>query len=163
MSGLDTAANRPLTTQRSSLWTALDRIATPMTGAKGHLLFKQGESARGVFLLRKGKIRLYMHSPRKKELSCRIVGPGSILGFPATFSNSAYSLSAENLAQCEIGFVEASDLIELMSQDAELCFYALQSMSHEVRKLRKTQASLLCSAHEANAENRLPAASLPKR
>ena len=138
--------SQPHIPSRSALWTALEKIATPMTAAKGAFLFRQGEPARGVFLLRKGKIRLYLHSGGKRDLSHRLVGPGSILGFPATFSNSAYSLSAENLHQCEIGFVEASDLIELMSQDTELCFYALQSMSQEVRKLRKTQASLLSAA-----------------
>jgi CRP/FNR family transcriptional regulator len=124
---------------------ALERIENSMVAAKGSVLFRQGEAPRGVFLLHKGKIRLYMHSPRRK-LSYRKVEPGSILGFPATFSNSPYSLTAESLADCELGFVEAPEVIELMSKDSNLCFQALQSLSQEVRRLRKRQVSMLSAA-----------------
>lgn len=145
MSTREIARNQPRTASRWGLWTALEKIASPMVAAQGSMLFRQGEDARGVFLLRRGKIRLYMQTSGEKDFSYRIVGPGSILGFPATFSNAPYTLTAETLADCELGFVEAAEVLELMSKNTELCFYALQNISQEVRRLRRRQAAILSS------------------
>jgi CRP-like cAMP-binding protein len=70
----------------------------------------------------------------------RIAGPGDILGLPATLSHGSYSLTAKNLADCELGFARAEDVIELLSKRGDVCFQAVEVMAHEVRRLRKKQA-----------------------
>jgi CRP-like cAMP-binding protein len=92
--------------------------------------------------LREGKVRLSLHAAGRKKLPYRIAGPGNILGFPATLSNAPYSLTAENLADCELGFAPAEDVINLLSKRSDLCFQAVEIMAHEVRNLRKRQATL---------------------
>lgn len=126
-----------------ALWAALEGLSTRMAVPKGKVLFQQGEAGRGVFLLREGKVRLSLHGTGRKKLPYRIVGPGNILGFPATLSNAPYSLTAENLADCELGFATAEDVINLLSKRSDLCFQAVEIVAHEVRRLRKRQASLL--------------------
>jgi len=95
----------------SALWAALEGVSTRIAVPKGKVLFQQGEAGRGVFLLREGKVRLSLHAAGRKKLSYRIAGPGNILGFPATLSNAPYSLTAENIADCELGFAPAEDVI----------------------------------------------------
>jgi CRP-like cAMP-binding protein len=124
-----------------SLWTALEEISSRMAVAKGKLLFRQGEAGRGVFLLRKGKVKLSLHAPSRKEPPYRIAGPGNILGLPATLSHAPYSLTAKNLADCELGFAPAEEVIDLLSKRSDLCFQAVEIMAHEVRKLRRKQAA----------------------
>ncbi|MBZ5548894.1 MAG: cyclic nucleotide-binding domain-containing protein [Acidobacteriia bacterium] len=126
-----------------ALWAALEGVSTRIAVAKGKVLFQQGEAGRGVFLLREGKVRLSLHAAGRKKLPYRIAGPGNILGFPATISNAPYSLTAENLADCELGFAPAEDVINLLSKRSDLCFQAVEIMAHEVKKLRKRQAALL--------------------
>ena len=126
----------------SALWAALEGVSTRIAVPKGKVLFQQGEAGRGVFLLREGKVRLSLHAAGRKKLLYRIAGPGNILGFPATLSNAPYSLTAENLADCELGFAPAEDVINLLSKRSDLCFEAVEIMAHEVRKLRKRQATL---------------------
>ena len=134
--------NKRQSAKSSEPWIALERASTPVLLAKGDILFRQGDAPCGVYLVRKGKVRLYMHSGSRKP-SHQTVGPGSVIGFPATFSNAPYSLTAESVAECELGFVDTAEVIELMSKDSDLCFRALRSMSQEVRRLRKKQASVL--------------------
>ena len=124
-----------------ALWTALEEISSRMAGAKGKVLFQQGEKGRGVFLLRKGKVRLSLRVAGRKQLRYRIAGPGSILGLPATLAHAPYSLTAENLADCEFGLAPAEDVIDLLSKRSDLCLQAVEIMAHEVRKLRKRQAA----------------------
>ena len=126
----------------SALWAALEGVSTRIAVAKGKVLFQQGEAGRGVFLLREGKVRLSLHAAGRKKLPYRIAGPGNILGFPATLSNAPYSLTAENIADCELGFAPAEDVINLLSKRSDLCFQAVEIMAHEVRELRKRQATL---------------------
>jgi CRP/FNR family transcriptional regulator, cyclic AMP receptor protein len=128
----------------SALWAALEGVSTRMAVAKGEVLFQQGEAGRGVFLLREGKVRLCLRAAGRKKLPYRIAGPGNILGFPATLSNAPYSLTAENLSDCELGFAPAEDVINLLSKRSDLCLQAVEIMAHEVRKLRRRQAALLC-------------------
>ena len=123
------------------LWAALEGISTRMAVAKGKVLFQQGEAGRGVFLLREGKVRLSLHKGVRKEPPYRIARPGNILGLPATLSHAPYSLTARNLADCELGFAPAEDVIDLLSKRADLCFQAVEIMAHEVRKLRRKQAA----------------------
>ena len=127
----------------SALWAALEEVSTRIAVPKGEVLFQQGEAGRGVFLLREGRVKLSLHAAGRKKVPYRIVGPGSILGFPATLSNAPYSLTAENLADCELGFAPADDVINLLSKRSDLCFQAVEIVAHEVRKLRRRQAALL--------------------
>jgi CRP-like cAMP-binding protein len=124
-----------------ALWAALEGISSRMAVAKGKVLFQPGEAGRGVFLLRKGRVRLSLPAAGRKQLPYRIAGPGNILGLPATLSHSPYSLTAENLADCELGFAPAEDVLDLLSKRGDLCFQAVEIMAHEVRKLRKRQAA----------------------
>jgi CRP/FNR family cyclic AMP-dependent transcriptional regulator len=126
-----------------ALWAALEGVSIRMAVPKGKVLFQQGEAGRGVFLLREGKVRLSLHATGRKKLPYRVVGPGNILGFPATLSNAPYSLTAENLADCELGFAHAENVINLLSKHSDLCFQAVEIVADEVRKLRKRQAALL--------------------
>jgi CRP/FNR family transcriptional regulator, cyclic AMP receptor protein len=126
-----------------ALWAALEDVSTRMAVAKGKLLFQEGEAGRGVFLLREGRVRLSLHAAGRKKLPYRIAGPGNILGFPATLANAPYSLTAENLADSELGFASAEDVINLLNKRSDLCFQAVEIVAHEVRELRKRQAALL--------------------
>lgn len=126
-----------------ALWAALEGISTRMAVAKGKVLFQQGEAGRGVFLLREGKVRLSLRAAGRKKLRYRIAGPGTILGVPSTLSHAPYSLTAENLADCELGFAPAEDVINLLTKRSDLCFQAVEIVAHEVRILRKRQAALL--------------------
>lgn len=124
-----------------ALWAALEGISTRMAVTKGKVLFQRGEAGRGVFLLRKGKVRLFLPATGRKQLPYRTAGPGNILGLPATLSHAPYSLTAKNLADCELGFAPAGDVIDLLSKRGDLCFQAVEIMAHEVRKLRRRQAA----------------------
>ena len=126
-----------------ALWAELEGIATGTAIEKGKALFRQGDAGRGVFLVRKGKLMLTMHPRGHKKLLYRTIGPGQILGLPATLSDGPYSVTAECLADCELAFIEAEEVVDLLRKRSDLCLHAVEIMAHEVRQLRTKQASLL--------------------
>jgi CRP-like cAMP-binding protein len=119
---------------------ALDAIASSHTCTSGEVLFRQGQAADGVLVVRRGKVRLCAGSPDgETRLPYRTVGPGYVLGLPALFSGQPYSLTAEALEECVFGFVERTRALELVRQRLDLCLQAADLLARELRSLREWQ------------------------
>lgn len=125
------------------LRTALAEIATPLSRSKGCFLFKQGDAARGVFLLHKGRVRLSLEAHGSRRLLSRTVGPRSLLGVPASICDGPYSLTAEILEDSELGFVTQKDLRAFLLSNSHLCFHVVEMLGREVREIRHMLANSL--------------------
>src|SRR5258706_14619039 len=62
-----------------------------------NFLFRRGDPVFGVFLILSGKVRLGLEK-NPRNFPCRDFGPGTVVGLPATLSDSPYSLTAEVIA-----------------------------------------------------------------
>lgn len=104
---------------------------------KSAVLFVQGDSASGVYVVCSGKVRLFIRNPITAEVTFdRIVEPGSLLGLPAVFGDKPYSMSAEMVQEGEVGFISRERFLESMQKDGRLCMRCLQLLSEEVRVAR---------------------------
>ena len=115
---------------------ALEELATTVAKKNGTVLFRQGQKAKGVYLLRTGSAVLTVQASGEGMAVPRTVGPGSVLGLPGVLSNKPYSLTARATQPCELGFVKAERLIELVRQNPNLGLQVLQLLSEEVRAAR---------------------------
>ncbi len=123
---------------------ALDAIASVYTCRAGAILFRQGQPADGVLVMRQGKVRLSALShDSDPKLPYRTVGPGYVLGLPALFSGQPYSLTAEAVEECVCGFVDRERALELVHKRLDLCFQAADLLAREIRSLREWQATHL--------------------
>jgi len=118
------------------LQQALEKLAQPVAKKKGAVLFRQGQRAKGVFLVRRGKAVLSVRATPGGVASPRIVGPGSVLGLPANICGKPYSLTAEILEDSELGFVERDKLVKLLRKDGQLCLHAVEILGRELAVLR---------------------------
>jgi len=101
------------------------------------VLFMQGDSASGVYVVCSGTVRLFIRNPITGEVTFdRIAEPGSLLGLPAVFGDKPYSMSAEVVEEGEIGFISRERFLEAMQKDGRLCMRCLQLLSEEVRIAR---------------------------
>ena len=95
-------------------------------------------------VVRKGTVRLYAGSDDGRGgLPYRNVAPGYVLGLPALFSGHSYSLTAEALEDCVVGFVDRNKALELVHQRVDLCFQAADVLARELGSLREWQATHL--------------------
>ena len=123
---------------------ALDAIASVYTCRAGEILFRHGQPADGVLVVRQGKVRLFpLAHDSDPRLPYRTVGPGYVLGLPALFSGHPYSLTAEAVEECVCGFVDRERALELVHKRLDLCFQAADLLAREIRSLREWQATHL--------------------
>ena len=125
------------------LWTALDRKAADLSAPAGTQLFREGEPVRGVYLLRKGQVRLYLSARNGRSMTYRVVEPPYILGLPATLLHQPYSLSAKVVRDAQLGFVEHGDVMRRLRQRADICMHVLEFLSQEMVWIRHVHAQTL--------------------
>lgn len=121
---------------------ALRTASKPLNKKKGDLLFRAGEQARGAFVVRSGKVRLQLEGAGGLYPT-RTLGPGSVVGLPATVSGEPYSLTAEAVQDCVLDFVARKDLLALLQHNTTAALQILQILSEEIYQMRNTARKAL--------------------
>ncbi len=93
------------------------------------VLFNAGDENLGVFLIRKGKVRLRVEGLPRLD---RVFPVGSILGLPATFTGSDYSLTAAAVTDAVVLRIPRDEFLRLMREEPVLCQEATDMLSKEV-------------------------------
>jgi CRP/FNR family transcriptional regulator len=113
------------------------------------MLFLENESARGVFLLCSGQVKLSVSSSSGKILILRIAKPGEMLGLTATISGVPYEASAEVLHPAQVAFIRRQDFLRFYSKHPEVYQAVIRQLNsqynHACEQLRTV--GLSCSAH----------------
>jgi CRP/FNR family transcriptional regulator len=108
---------------------ALEQEAITTTYPTGAVLFAEGQSPRGVFIVRRGRVKLSICGSDGRTLILRIVEPGCPLGVAAAVSGRPYEATAETQEPSEISFLRQSDLLRLMRLHGELALWVTQHIS----------------------------------
>jgi CRP/FNR family transcriptional regulator len=108
-------------------------IAVPKRISKKAVLFREGDEAKGFFLLLKGRIKLSKISPTGKEQILHFVQKGQSFAEAALYMNRAYPATAEALEESELFFLPREGLSKAMASDPGL---ALNLIAHLARYLQ---------------------------
>ena len=73
------------------------------------------------------------------------MGPGSLLGLPATLNGRPYSLTATVAEDCKLVFVRREAVLRLLRQNTFVCFQALQILGSEISDMRRAMDELFHS------------------
>ena len=115
----------------------LDALGTSRSYPVSQVLFREDGPSVGVFLVRKGKVRM---SVRGLPSLDRNFAAGSLLGLPSTFTGHAYSLTAVTLAESDIVHVSREKFLELMHERPDLCREATDMLGREVTFIQSALA-----------------------
>lgn len=132
----------PGTKISAELNKALRTASKPVKKKRGALLFRAGSPARGAFLVRSGKVTLQLEGAGGLYPT-RTLGPGAVVGLPATVSGEPYSLTAEVAQDCELDFISRKQLLKLLQQNTTAALNILQILSEEIYQMRNTAKKAL--------------------
>jgi len=112
------------------------RLATSVSSeAKGTVLFRRGDAAQGIFLIRSGRVSVGLDT-ENTAFPPRILGPGAVVGLPATVAGFPYSLTAEVIDDAELAFVPRPALLSCLQSNPQLCFEVMDLLSSEISGAR---------------------------
>ena len=108
---------------------ALEHDAITTSYPTGAVLFAEGQAPRGVFVVRRGRVKLSVCGSDGRTLILRIVHPGCPLGVAAVVSGRQYEATAETQEPSEISFLRQADLLRLMRLHGDFALWVTQNIS----------------------------------
>ena len=98
---------------------ALDSLTSPVNYPKGAVLFLEGQTARGIFVVSSGQVKLSICSREGKVIIVRIAQAGELLGLHGVLSGKAYEVTAEVLEQAQVTFIPRSAFVTFLQMNNE--------------------------------------------
>jgi CRP/FNR family transcriptional regulator len=114
---------------------ALDGFKSSRVYAQGHPLFLRGQSARGVYVVESGEVRLLLPTNPKSKQVLQTVGPGTLLGLSESVSGGSHKLTAEAVCPTHISFIPRKRLMAFLRNDQRHCWSIVRLLSDNLHSL----------------------------
>ena len=122
-------ADRPFCALAGDALGEFDAIKEELVLNKGELLFAEGGSARGVYMLCDGRAKLSVSSESGKRLMLRVAAPGEFLGLEATLRGENYDFRAELLDTARVAYIKRKDLLKFLRDNPVICMEVVSRLS----------------------------------
>ena len=129
----------------------------------GALLFVEGQTPRGVYVLCSGKVKLSTTSKEGKVLILKQAEAGEVLGLSAAVSGTNYEMTAETSTPCQLDFIGRQDLMTLLQHESEVGVHAAQTLSREFQSAYRDIHDLVLARSSSGKLARLLLSCAPPR
>ncbi len=117
---------------------ALDRLARASVRRHyeaGETIFFEDEKATGLWIIEKGRIKIYKISPDGIEHILHILGPRDTFNDIATFGGGNNPADAAALSQTEVDVIPAEVLVNLIAENSDFALKVVRVLAKRVRSL----------------------------
>ena len=109
----------------------VDAGQPPHRDAPGAVLFVEGQTPRGIFIVCSGNVKLSTTSKEGKVLILKQAEAGEVLGLSAVISGTNYEMTAETASPCQLNFIGRQDFMGLLQRESEVGMHAALWLSRE--------------------------------
>jgi CRP/FNR family transcriptional regulator, cyclic AMP receptor protein len=134
---------------------SLDEASHHTVMPAGALLFVEGQTPRGVFMLCSGKVKLYTTSKEGKVLILKQAEAGEVLGVSAAVSGTNYEMTAETAVPCQLNFIGRQDFMALLQSQSEVGVHSALWLSREFQSAYRDIHDLVLSRSSSGKLARL--------
>lgn len=122
-----------------------ERVSKRKIFDKGAVLFVEGHSARDVYVVCTGRLKLSMTSAEGRKLIVRIARPGDMLGIHAALTGQSFEATAETLTPCQIDIISRKDLLGLLERQKSFGLSVAVAISKDFTDFLEHARGLLLS------------------
>ena len=101
---------------------------------RGELLFSDGDTAKGFYVVAEGRVKVYKLSADGKERILHIVQPGSTFADAAIFGDGNYPAYAEPLVASRLLFFPKKDFLNLLHNQSQMAINMIAGLSRYLRQ-----------------------------
>lgn len=94
-------------------------------------IFQEGTFPKGVFILKRGKVKIYQSTPGDSQQIIAIHCVSEIFGYRPILNNGRYPVSAETLEPSTVLFVPKKDFLKVLNTSPQFSNLLLKYLSHE--------------------------------
>lgn len=100
------------------------------------------DTPRYLYVLNKGKVRLFQSNSEGKEMTSTLLGEGEYFGYEAILRGTNYFDSAEAMEQSELVLIPKDDFMKLILRNREVAGAFIQMMSNNLEEKEKQLLNL---------------------
>ena len=112
---------------------AFNQIKHAAVFPEGAVIFIEGQSPRGIFMVCQGQAKLSTTSREGKTFILRIAKPGEVLGLHAVVTGMPYEVTVQTMQPSQLNFVNREDFLRFLKAHGDACLHAAQQISRECR------------------------------
>ncbi len=101
---------------------------------RGELLFSEGDTAKGFYVVAEGRVKVYKLSADGKERILHIVQPGATFADAAIFGDGNYPAYAEPLVASRLLFFPKRDFLNLLHNQSQMAINMIAGLSRYLRQ-----------------------------
>lgn len=116
--------------------------AAMQTYERGQFIHRAGDASDKLFIVHKGKVKVYRLSDTGKEQLVRILKPGDFAGELALFSATAHDSFAEAMLGSEICAIYRTDVRALLLQYPDISLHILAELSRRLGTSEKQTTAI---------------------
>ena len=117
---------------------ALQRLverSVPRTVGAGHVLFTAGEECRGLYIIERGRVRIFRVSPEGREQVLHVEGPGRPVAELPLFDGGPYPASAVAMEESRLVFLPRADFEYLYRTHPDIAHAVIRGLGKRLRHL----------------------------
>jgi len=120
---------------------------------KRQVVFYEGHMPHGVFIVCRGRVKVYKSDHKGHQLTMRIASPGDLLGYRALVARTPYTATAEALEDASLSYIDETAFRSFLEKHNILALKLLAHLAEDVRQAEdKARDMAMKSSHERLAE-----------
>ncbi|MGI9318726.1 MAG: Crp/Fnr family transcriptional regulator [bacterium] len=109
---------------------------------KGALLFSQGDDSDGLFIIKKGRAKVFISDEHGKEMMIAVLGPGEVVGEIASLDGQVRTASVTILEPAKVLQIAQNDFRSFLAENHELAFEIIQVLTKRIRSYATSVSNL---------------------
>ena len=134
---------------------SLNQVSHKSTLPTGAILFVEGQTPRGMFIVCSGKVNLSTTSREGKILILKTANAGEVLGLSASISGVGYETTAETATPCQLAFIERKRFLEMLETHSEMGAHTAHCLSRDYQTAYRDIHDLVLTRSSAGKLARL--------
>jgi CRP/FNR family transcriptional regulator len=121
---------------------AMDRMAPSRSYSLGELVFSQSQPVTALFILKKGRIRIFRVTEDGKALTMAILEPGAVFGEMMMVGQRMYDNYAEAIDDVDICLLNTADVERYLLADPRIAIRISRHLGEQVVRLEERLTDL---------------------
>jgi CRP-like cAMP-binding protein len=124
-------------------WAPLRRVAQWRFFQDKEMLYQAGSPAHELYLLETGRVRLFSHSARGRNLTLSVVEPGDIFGELALFPHKHQASQAQALSAGALYAIPRRQLEPFLGSDPSLILHIMENLGRRLQAVERRLGDLV--------------------
>lgn len=120
-----------------------------VTFKRGHTIYRAGDPSDGLYIVHKGRVKIYRLSDTGKEQLVRILGPGDFTGELSLFNESVHDAYADAMERVEMCVMSRDDFQNFLLKYPAISLKVLSEFSARLTQTENQAANIALESTES--------------